>query len=274
MLLCRSEDENQKPPLLFLHGSYHGAWCWQERFLPYFAEKGFNSYALSFRGQGNSDIVTGQTVSGTLDSHAKDIGDLIAMLPRPPVVVAHSFGGLILQKYLLGMSKGDATSSSLGLPPIAGAVFLCSVPPSGNKKLVGRYFMRDPLLSLRVTYGFIAKTFVNNLDACRELFFSESLPENEMRRYQAQLAQCSGVRLMDLQDVNKQVPLPAPPSHCPPVLVLGARNDVVVDVPAIEETAAYFSTTPVIIEDLAHDCMLDTNWGKAAGKIDSWLQAL
>jgi hypothetical protein len=36
---------------------------------------------------------------------------------------------------------------------------------------------------------------------------------------------------MDLQDVNKQVPLPAPPAHIPPILVIGARDDVVVDVP-------------------------------------------
>ena len=36
---------------------------------------------------------------------------------------------------------------------------------------------------------------------------------------------------MVLQDVNKQVPLPAPPPNLPPVFVLGGRDDVVVDVP-------------------------------------------
>jgi pimeloyl-ACP methyl ester carboxylesterase len=37
-------------------------------------------------------------VAGTLDSHVKDLSDLIQNFDRPPVVVAHSFGGLILQK--------------------------------------------------------------------------------------------------------------------------------------------------------------------------------
>jgi pimeloyl-ACP methyl ester carboxylesterase len=39
-------------------------------------------------------------VAGTLDSHAKDLADLLASLPASgnTVVVAHSFGGLILQK--------------------------------------------------------------------------------------------------------------------------------------------------------------------------------
>ena len=43
------------------------------------------------------------------------------------------------------------------------------------------------------------------------------------------MAQCGPVRLIDLQDVNKQVPLPAPPTHLPPVFVLGGKDDVVVD---------------------------------------------
>ena len=48
-------------------------------------------------------------------------------------------------------------------------------------------------------------------------------------RYQAELARCGPVRLIDLQDVNKQVPLPVPPPHLPPVFVLGGKDDVVVD---------------------------------------------
>ena len=76
------------------------------------------------------DILLDQQVAGTLDTHAKDIEDLIAMFPRPPVVIAHSFGGLILQKYLLGMA--DGSSGSQGYARLAGAAFLCSVPPSGG----------------------------------------------------------------------------------------------------------------------------------------------
>lgn len=27
-------------PLLFIHGAYTAAWCWEEHFLPYFAARG------------------------------------------------------------------------------------------------------------------------------------------------------------------------------------------------------------------------------------------
>jgi hypothetical protein len=38
------------PPILFLHGAAHGAWCWAEHFLPWFAGRGCECHALSFRG--------------------------------------------------------------------------------------------------------------------------------------------------------------------------------------------------------------------------------
>ena len=41
-------------PLLFLHGAFRGAWCWEEHFLEYFSSKGFESMALSLRGHGGS----------------------------------------------------------------------------------------------------------------------------------------------------------------------------------------------------------------------------
>ena len=41
-------------PLLFVHGAWHAAWCWDEHFLGYFADRGYRAVALSFRGHGDS----------------------------------------------------------------------------------------------------------------------------------------------------------------------------------------------------------------------------
>lgn len=54
---------------------------------------------------------------------------------------------------------------------------------AGNRELVGRFFRRDLLLSLRVTWGFIAKTFAKDAKACRELFFDKDLPESDLLRW-------------------------------------------------------------------------------------------
>ena len=43
-------------PLLFVHGGYHAAWCWDENFLDYFADKGFRAVAVSLGGNCLSDL--------------------------------------------------------------------------------------------------------------------------------------------------------------------------------------------------------------------------
>mgnify|MGYP006283274651 CR=1 FL=1 len=97
VLRTKTSSSSSKPPLLFVHGSYHAAWCWEEKFFPYFAALGYECYAVSLRAQGGSDRVEG-AVAGTLDTHARDLAGLIKSLPKAPVVVSHSFGGLIMQK--------------------------------------------------------------------------------------------------------------------------------------------------------------------------------
>ena len=41
----------ENPPLVFVHGSYHAAWCWAEHWLPFFSAYGYDCYAVSLLGQ-------------------------------------------------------------------------------------------------------------------------------------------------------------------------------------------------------------------------------
>ena len=56
------------------------------------------------------------------------------------------------------------------------------------------------------------------------------------------------------------LPLPAlpPAAKQVPAFVGGGTTDLVVDWPAVEETAAWFGVQPAKWEDTAHDAMLDT----------------
>lgn len=44
-------DKFQNPPLVFVHGSFHAAWCWAEHWLPFFSHSGYDCYAISLLGQ-------------------------------------------------------------------------------------------------------------------------------------------------------------------------------------------------------------------------------
>ena len=47
-------SEAHQVPLLFVHGAWHAAWCWDEHFFDYFADKGYRALAVSLRGHGGS----------------------------------------------------------------------------------------------------------------------------------------------------------------------------------------------------------------------------
>ncbi|GIM04402.1 hypothetical protein Vretimale_8990 [Volvox reticuliferus] len=292
-------SSSSRPPLLFVHGSYHAAWCWQENFMPYFASRGYDTYAVSLRAQGGSDPAPpGQPVAGTLDVHAADLATLVPVVQqssaaaaaatddvsgggRAPVIIGHSFGGLIVQKYVLGTAKSGVPGPGPGgarppgsFPPLTGAAFLCSVPPSGSKQMVVRFLRKDPIMSFKLTWGFIVRSFATSRETCQEFFFSKDLPQDKLEKYQKLLAAASPTRLIDLKDLNAQVPLPPPPAHAPPAFVLGGADDTVVDPQAVKELALYYGTKDVLLQDVAHDCMLDTRWEQAASELEAWLATL
>ncbi|CAG9460474.1 unnamed protein product [Pedinophyceae sp. YPF-701] len=272
-----SSGSPERPPLVFVHGSYHAAWVWDVFFHRYFAERGYDCYALSLRGQGSSDPVSGP-VGGTLRSHARDVADFCRkrLDGRAPVLVGHSFGGLVVQEYVMhAAGEGSAAASGDVYPALSGLVLLNTVPPSGNQGMIGRFLRKDFLKSARITWAFISKSFLKSSDTCKELFFSETMPEPDVRRYMELLENSSQVRLLDLRRLSEDVPLPRPPPGAPPVLVVGGADDNVVDLEAVEETGAHFQrSTTVVLEGVAHDSMIDVRWEDTAKAVEEWLAAL
>ena len=112
------ETDTGKPPLLFVHGAYSGAWIWDAFFLKYFADRGFPAHAVSLRGHGKSEGGDQLHFWG-IDDYVRDVRDAVRRVEGLPVLVGHSLGGLLCQRFLAG--GGDA----------AGMVLLNSVPPHG-----------------------------------------------------------------------------------------------------------------------------------------------
>ena len=251
----------KKAPMVFIHGSYHAAWCWSEHWFDYFASRGHDCYALSCRGQGRSDVPKGVSVAATLEEHADDVTAFCASLDKPPVLVGHSFGGLVAQRVMCQQNP----------PSLAALALVASVPPTGNGPMVGRFLRRSPIASIKITYAFIAGAFKTNAALCRECFFSNDLSETTLLKHMGQIAESCNVRLLDLKALDNVLPIPAPKQGSAPVCVLGGRDDFVVDVEGLEETANWGRTSPIVMEDTAHDLMLDTRWEKAAGALDGWM---
>lgn len=184
------------PPVLFIHGSFHGAWCW-ERWMERFATSmGCACHAVSLRGTSGSPC---EESSVKISQHVKDLtafvnGPLAAEgSGAPPVIVGHSFGGASLLKYL-----------EAGCPASA-AVLLCSVPPSGNSPMTLRFLRRSPLNCWRLLRGFAFKAAAREAPMARELFFDESMREDELGSYLTRFAADCQVGI-DLAAFNADLP--------------------------------------------------------------------
>ena len=92
-------SESHPVPLLFVHGAWHAAWCWDANFLDFFAAKGYRAVALSLRGHGNSSTDKPLRACTAAD-FVEDITAVADSLPTRPVIVGHSMGGLFVQKFL------------------------------------------------------------------------------------------------------------------------------------------------------------------------------
>ncbi|GAY43899.1 hypothetical protein WN943_005283 [Citrus x changshan-huyou] len=269
------DKKNEKrPPLVFVHGSYHAAWCWAEHWLPFFADSGFDCYAVSLLGQGESDAPPG-TVAGSLQTHAGDVADFIQKnLSLPPVLLGHSFGGLIIQYYIARIRNEKMLEMETPYPELAGVVLVCSVPPSGNSGLVWRYLFTKPIAAFKVTHSLAAKAFQTDLSLCKETFFSSSMEDHLVLRYQELMKESSRMPLFDLRKLNASLPVPSVPKSSIKVLVLGAKDDFIVDAQGLSETGSFYGVSPVCVEGVAHDMMLDCSWEKGASVILSWLDGL
>ena len=284
-----------KPTLLFLHGSFHGAWCWAEHFFPYFTELGYPVVALSWRGTGGTFAGEGVKKVKIME-HVEDLEALLdqleSIVPVPtakrPVLIAHSFGSLAVMKDL---EVYPERGRQLG-----GVAILCGVPPSGNGRLTMRTLRRSLVDSWKITAGFAMKRCTKKTDLCRDLFFGgpvirsetdgstadddHGISDADVERYQSYFARDSAATI-DLLDLAKILPSAAAVdgvapflNELPPALVLGATRDFIVDKEGNEETAKYFGLEEPVMVDSPHDVMLGANWRKAADALAEWLEGL
>ena len=241
-------------PLLFVHGAWHGAWCWGERFMPYFAERGYRCRAVSLRGHGTSPARSLRWSS--IHDYVADVAEVVAAMESPPIVVGHSMGGLVTQRFLEHRS-------------LPGAALLASVPKGGVLRAVLRVARRHPLRFLRANLTMRLWPVVATPDLARELLFSEGMAADEVRRHWGRL-QDESYRAF----IGMLVRRPRPERVATPVWVLGGTDDALFSVAETTALADAYGTDAVIVPDLAHDVMLDTKWEAAAEALAVWLETI
>lgn len=241
-------------PLLFVHGSCHASWCWEEHFLDYFAHRGYSAHALSLRGHGQSEGKDRLRWT-SVDDYVRDVAQVAGKLSSPPVVIGHSLGGLVAQKYL---EKHTAPAAVLIAPSPSSGMFIAGFP----------LFLKHPLLFTKLLLTLDVQAVYGTPALAREMLFSAGLEKAKVERYAGQLGKESFRAALDMMFC-----LPRPKRVKSPLLVLGAADDAIVRPRAIERTGRAYQAEHKIFPRMAHDMMLEDGWEDVAGYIAQWLEA-
>ena len=107
------ERRSRHRPLYLLHGELGGSWVW-ERYLGYFAGRGWEAHALNLRAHFWSS--TDDVASLTFESYLQDVAAGLARLGPNPVLVAHGLGALLAMKAAETLPVGGLVLISPPLP--------------------------------------------------------------------------------------------------------------------------------------------------------------
>lgn len=252
VLCCEPKGPELRPtPILFIHGAFAGAWMW-ETFMPFLAEDGYRSYAVSLRGHGNSagrEHINWHSIADYVD----DVSRIVDWLEEPAVLVGHSMGGFIVQKCL---EHHRAPAAAL----------ICSVPPQGLIAAQFHLLLQKPQLFFDINN--LMGGGQPSLATLRDALFSRDVGDQVLDGFLERMQTESQRAIWDMSMFNLPL-LPMMPR--PPMLVLGAEKDVLVPAFLVQATARTYGLPDRIFHGLGHAVTHERKWPLVAATLRDWL---
>ncbi|MFH1103338.1 MAG: alpha/beta hydrolase [Actinomycetota bacterium] len=240
-------------PLLFVHGPWQAAWVWREAFTGWFAERGWTCHTFDLRHHGGTDGPRSLRRTRIRD-YVADLADAITALGRPPVIVAHSMGGLVAQRYL---ERDD----------LPGCVLLAPVPIGGVWRTTLRILGRHPLKCAQAGLTLDLAPLVDTQHMARDLLFDPDIATGDLDRYVDRLQGESYLAYLDMLLVTRLRP---PLVHTPVGFVTGDR-DRIFSVEDVRRTARAYGVEATVIAGAGHQLMMGPRWEQAARAVESVL---
>jgi pimeloyl-ACP methyl ester carboxylesterase len=256
-------------PIVFIHGLWLHSTSWNP-WIEFFREAGYDPIAPGWPGEpatvaeanANPDAVAGHGLTDV----ANHFTEIVARLPSKPILVGHSFGGLLVQN-LLG--QGLATAAvAIDAAPIKGVLAL-------------------PVSALRVA-GIALKNPANRnravaLTAAEFHYgFGNAIPEDESNGLWEQWAIPSpGKPLFEAALSNFTPHSPAAvdtgnPDRGPLLLTAGGKDHTVPEAVTKGEAKLYRKSPAVTdyieFPDRGHSLTIDHGWRDVAETVLSWLR--
>jgi non-heme chloroperoxidase len=258
-------------PVVFVHGLWLHSSSWQP-WMDVFGEAGYEPVAPEWPGTPSGSVAEaratpqaagGYGITAVADHYARIIGSLDAK----PILIGHSFGGLLVQN-LLGRGLA-AAAVAIDPAPIKGVLAL---PVSSLR--VASVALRNPANRKRAVsltpeqfrYG-----FGNALDdkESAELYEKWTIPSPGRPLFEAGLANFNPSSPAKVNTAN--------PNRGPLLLIAGG-NDHTVPPAIVKGTHRLYAKSPAVTDykefaDRGHSLTVDHGWRGIADASLAWLQA-
>jgi alpha-beta hydrolase superfamily lysophospholipase len=256
-------------PLMLIHGAWLSSGSW-DTFATYFRDRGFEVSAPEWpRKEGDvaalrdsADDIKGLGITEIVDHYSSAIGEL----GEPPVLVGHSFGGLIVE-LLLDRGLGRAGVAMSPAPPKGILVLPFSSLKAAAPALAhpSKWHGVVPLTLEEFTYGFVNTFSPEDAKAAYEKY---AVPETGQILYEAGFA---NFHLHPPTEVHFKS------GERAPLLIVGADKDNTVPASLSHKQYKKYEKSDARTDYLEfagrpHLMMVAEGWEEIASAIDAWLE--
>lgn len=247
------QPTSARPPVLFVPGSFSGAWIWRGNFLEYFHQAGYEVAAMSFGGHGQRGWNLWRR---GLQAYERDLEAAIAQMRAPPIVIAHSLGGLIAQRVAYRR-------------PLAALGLLSPIPRHGVADSALALARKSPMSVLKLGAVALEPRLARLVDAPLGIYSSRIGKEARTavtRRLQAESPLALGQSLFPRVTHRK-------PPPCP-LKFWGAEGDHIIPASEVRRAARDMRAESQIFPGMSHNMQCEPDWRDVADDILTWIGSL
>ena len=243
-----TQPQSDAPYLFFIHGGYHGAWCY-ENYYDYFYGQGYNIAAVDFPNRAGlpaGDDFLELTVASVEKIITKALNSIDCI--ENFVVFGHSLGAL------------SAGQLAAGSPHVRGLVLLAPSPPGqleGVRKI--------PLIDGT------KPSYMDDYDRAKQRFWRHIDDDTLLQNMFAKLVGETPSVINQRYGLSAHIPWT--PSQCPALVIEAELEDPNRHPPMQDKKVAeFYQADYIFMENMGHCMMVGTHWQKSAHHIEEWLQ--
>lgn len=250
-----SSTPGRKAALLFVHGAYVDSSCWTFNFIPFFQRHGYDCFTVDLSGHGTS-TQRAQIDRFGLADYVNDLRGALQEIGRPSIVIGHSMGARVLERFL---EQGEAEA----------ALFLSPIPTTGTAGSAVQLTLRYPGFIENLAAAVNGKISQKTAELMTRVYFSPDVSPAEALKFLPMLCPESqqAVTEMALPDLRLSVR-----RRQLPTLVIGGTEDAVFPASMLHFMASTWRADLFRATGAGHMLMLDPQWKMVADYMLAWME--